>query len=82
MKKTFCDLCGNWMEYSGIPHYVKGSGDVVNVKTTEGIPLEVRVSVKFEILEVPNGEHIDICHECRMKMLDKLDIRLKAEGFA
>lgn len=82
MKKTFCDLCGSGMEYSGIPHYVKGTGDMVKEYTTEGIPIEIKVSVKFEVLEAPNGEHIDICHECRMKMLDKLDIRPKPERFA
>lgn len=79
MKKIFCDLCGNEMNYAEMPKYLK-EGDYLSVTTTDGIKLDVSVCVGFEIDNVPNGVHIDVCHNCRASLLDRLDIRPTCAG--
>jgi hypothetical protein len=54
MRKVYCDLCGNEFDDS-----VMLKSDQIHMKSSGTI------SIKFEV-----PKHIDICNDCRQKILD------------
>lgn len=76
-KKIFCDVCGDEMTYDAVPTYLKHSCASVKVKGQENRELEFSVAVNISPVGIGNGEHVDICGDCRAYLLDKLDVRPK-----
>ena len=77
MKKTFCDVCGAEFSYEE-----KEYRDTAGTKTftligqeNKKIAVKVRLDIEAENL---NGEHIDICGDCRLYIANKLDTRPRA----
>lgn len=77
-KKIFCDVCGDEMAYEAVPPYLKGQDVPVRVKGHDG-DLEFSVHVKVIPEGVANGQHVDVCGDCRAHLLDKLDMRPKPD---
>lgn len=77
MKKIFCDCCEKEFTYQ--PTLVMGKQ--MSVAFPRGIsftgmrPIEVEIDVIIKPVNVPNGEHVDICQSCRWLMLDRFDPR-------
>jgi hypothetical protein len=76
-KRIFCDLCGEQMSYGDIDGHLRGEPTVVDAVGHEKRPLRFTVSVTIDSHK-NNGEHIDLCGDCRYYVLDKLDNRPKA----
>ena len=82
MKKVFCGVCGDEMNYAEIPDYLRDRSTVVHVKGCETVlDFEVQVIIK-PVYKTPYGgqksdsaRHIDICSGCRLHLLDRLDTR-------
>lgn len=77
-KKIFCDVCGGEMTYEQVPPHLKGQDVPVIVKGHEDT-LTFSVHVKVTPENVGNGEHVDVCGDCRAYLLDKLDTRPKEQ---
>ena len=74
-KKIFCDVCGNEMTYDEVPSHLKGQSTVVQVNGDGNRKLQFDVQVKIVPENAGNGEHIDVCGNCRYYLLDRLDGR-------
>lgn len=77
-KKIFCDVCGEEMTYDAVPQYLKGQDEVLHIRGAHA-ELEFSVHVKVTPENVGNGEHVDVCGDCRAYLLDKLDTRPKEQ---
>lgn len=75
-KKFFCDGCGDEMDYEAIRPHLKGNEVTVDFNAHEGRRLKFEVSVKFQCMNVRNGEHIDLCNDCRIHLLKKITPQL------
>lgn len=78
-KKIFCDICGNEMDYSEIADHLKNQLVPVVVKGRGNKTLQFEVAVRVSPVGVTNGEHVDVCGECRAYLLDRLDVRPQSE---
>lgn len=73
MKKIFCDCCAKEMTYDNMGA-VSGQ-KVGNLMDRHGGGyVNAPITITFDA-RAANGEHIDICRNCRWDALDKLDPR-------
>lgn len=79
VKKIFCDVCGDEMDYAKVAEHLKAQPVLVNVKGCGNKTLKFEVAVRVQPVDVPNGEHVDICGSCRAYLLDRLDVRTESE---
>ena len=79
MKKIFCDVCGNEMDYPGgsnqpIQHLF-GKDSEISVVGQGNKPYHFKLHVKLDV----DGTHVDVCADCRLFLLNKLDPRTVEE---
>ena len=78
-KKIFCDVCGDEMDYAKVAEHLKAQPALVAVKGHGNKTLKFEVAVRIQPVDVPNGDHVDICGSCRAYLLDRLDNRSENE---
>lgn len=88
MKKTYCDCCGDEMEHGVEFRKVNGANTTVRLSGKDAL-LEAEVNINFVSMRgiagpphdkpsaQTNGIHLDVCINCRWKLIDKLDTRPK-----
>lgn len=79
MKKTFCDCCGEEIDYESKTQNVLGKNDVEYIMANPepvGInPGRFQIIVSVTPLNRQTGKHVDVCGECVWFMLNKMDPR-------
>jgi len=75
-KKFFCDGCGDEMNYSSIRPHLKGNEVTTDLKAHGGRHLKFEVSIKFLCTNPKDGEHVDLCEDCRIHLLRKITPQL------
>lgn len=76
-KKIFCDVCGDEMDYASVQPHLKADPVEVSVRGHENKPLKFEVAVRIQPKN-ENGGHVDVCNDCRLHILGKLDTRPRA----
>lgn len=78
MKKVFCDICGEEMDYATMPNFIRGKQEQVTVLSVNHEKINVSLCVKVDEAYDKNGSHTDVCTDCRMSALSMLNKRPKA----
>jgi hypothetical protein len=85
MKKIFCDCCGSEFKYDDQLAAVNGKPNSARAGGTQqsGWDVVADLAISFTKVRVAGttsgSDHVDLCGECRWKMIDKLDPRPKGQ---
>jgi hypothetical protein len=81
MKRIFCDCCGGEFKYDEQHRIVNGKSNDMRVGHKTNLDIVGELEITFSKLRiagtVADGQHVDLCTDCRWKAIDRLDTRPK-----